>query len=161
MQAQGHLESRGLEAAPDPVGSWHQLDGQVGLVQLVRKANAIKTDLFGEAVAAVQPEPEQTRRVREAGGAFPDPAVLKARGCELEVELWKGRIISTRPSSEGVVNQGQACVKGRFTVKDIVNNPRRILYPLIRKKKELEEVSWEEALDFIGKRLKKNTGFSC
>ena len=79
-------------------------------------------------------------------------------GCELEVELRKGRIISTRPFSDGVVNKGQACVKGRFTVKDIVNSPKRILHPLIRREKELEEVSWEEALDFLGKRLKKYRG---
>jgi len=79
-------------------------------------------------------------------------------GCELDVSLNAGRILSTRPSKEGVVNQGQACVKGRFVIKDTVYGSKRILKPLIRRKKELEEVSWEEALDFVAKRIKAYKG---
>ncbi|MDH5383365.1 MAG: molybdopterin-dependent oxidoreductase [Candidatus Aminicenantes bacterium] len=79
-------------------------------------------------------------------------------GCELDVMLNRGRIVSTRPSQEGVVNQGQACVKGRFVIKDTVYSSQRILKPLIRRNKELEEVSWEEALDFVAKRIKAYKG---
>jgi formate dehydrogenase alpha subunit len=83
---------------------------------------------------------------------------LCSMGCELDVMLNKGRILSTRPSKEGVVNQGQACVKGRFVAQDVVYSSQRILKPMIRRKKELEEVSWEEALNFVAQRLKSYKG---
>ncbi len=83
---------------------------------------------------------------------------LCSMGCELDVMLNKGRILSARPSQEGAVNQGQACVKGRFLIPDVVYSSRRILKPMIRRRKELEEVSWEEALDFVAHRLKAFKG---
>lgn len=79
-------------------------------------------------------------------------------GCELEIELREGRILSSKPSNDGAVNRGQACVKGRFLIKDLVYSPRRILRPLIRANKELEEVGWEEALNFVAQRLEKFEG---
>lgn len=83
---------------------------------------------------------------------------LCSMGCELEIKLKDGRILSSQPSEAGVVNQGQACVKGRFLIKDLVYSPKRIHKPLIRVNKELEEVGWEEALGFVAQRLKKFKG---
>jgi predicted molibdopterin-dependent oxidoreductase YjgC len=74
-------------------------------------------------------------------------------GCEMEVMLNGDRILNVKPSEQGVVNKGQACVKGRFLIKDVVYSPQRVLYPMIRRKKELEEVSWEEALDFVAQKI--------
>ncbi|MBE0461211.1 MAG: molybdopterin-dependent oxidoreductase [Candidatus Aminicenantes bacterium] len=79
-------------------------------------------------------------------------------GCELEVEIRNGRILSCYPRKDGPVNEGQACVRGRFALKEIVCHPKRIHYPLIRKKKKLEEVSWDEAIDFIAEKLKTYKG---
>lgn len=79
-------------------------------------------------------------------------------GCALDTELRSGRIISTRPSVDSPVNRGQACVKGRFTVKDMVHSSKRILKPMIRRKKELEEVDWDEAMDFAAQKLKVYRG---
>ncbi len=83
---------------------------------------------------------------------------LCSMGCELEVQVREGRILSTKPSDQGVVNQGQACVKGRFLIRDIVHSPRRVLKPMIRVQKKLEEVSWDQALDFVAQKLKKYKG---
>jgi len=83
---------------------------------------------------------------------------LCSMGCKLEVESKDGRILSSRPAPEGGVNRGQVCVKGRFMIKNLVHSPRRILKPMIRKDKELEEVTWDEALDFVACRLKKYKG---
>jgi predicted molibdopterin-dependent oxidoreductase YjgC len=83
---------------------------------------------------------------------------LCSLGCELDMELKGGRILCSVPSAKGAANQGQACVKGRFTIKDLVYSPQRIVKPLIRKKGELEEVDWEEALDFVARKLKKYKG---
>jgi predicted molibdopterin-dependent oxidoreductase YjgC len=80
---------------------------------------------------------------------------LCSLGCELKVELRAGKILCSLPSEDGGVNQGQACIKGRFAIRDLVSSSRRIKQPLIRRNGELEAVSWGEALDFIAPRLKK------
>lgn len=77
-------------------------------------------------------------------------------GCTLEVGLRKGRIISSYPKNGNRVNDGQACVKGRFVLRDIVHNPRRVLRPMLRRRGELVEASWDEALDIAAQRLKAN-----
>ncbi|UCC40072.1 MAG: molybdopterin-dependent oxidoreductase [Candidatus Aminicenantes bacterium] len=79
-------------------------------------------------------------------------------GCKLEIELKDGKILRSLFSKDGATNQGQGCVKGRFTIRDVIYSRKRILKPLIRVNKELEEVGWEEALDFVAKRLKKYKG---
>ena len=79
-------------------------------------------------------------------------------GCALDVEVRDGRIISSRPSPDSPVNKGQGCVKGRFIVKDAVHSSKRIARPMIRKGKELEEVGWNEALDFVARKLKPFKG---
>ncbi|MGD2245097.1 MAG: molybdopterin-dependent oxidoreductase [Candidatus Aminicenantes bacterium] len=75
-------------------------------------------------------------------------------GCTLDVELRNGKMISARPAEKSPVNRGQACVKGRFVLKDVVHSPQRITKPKIRKDKHLEEVGWDEALDFVARKLK-------
>ena len=78
---------------------------------------------------------------------------LCSLGCALEADLKKGRVVSTRPQADAPVNRGQACVKGRFIVRDIVHAPERILGPLIRREGELVEASWDEALEFAARGL--------
>jgi predicted molibdopterin-dependent oxidoreductase YjgC len=79
-------------------------------------------------------------------------------GCEMETGLHEGRILYVKPSEKGAVNKGQACVKGRFLTRDVVYSAQRILRPMIRRKKELEEVTWEEALDFVAQKIAKFKG---
>ncbi len=74
-------------------------------------------------------------------------------GCALEVDLRKGRIINSVPKEGESINNGQACVKGRFLLRDVVYSPRRIIRPMIRRRGELQEVGWEEALDEVARRL--------
>lgn len=100
---------------------------------------------------AVKPErlPDETRNTI---------CPLCSVGCELEVGLLRGRILYTRPDEKGKVNKGQACVRGRFGLRDLVHSESRIFKPLLRVRKKLEEVSWEEALEFAAENLKKYTG---
>ena len=79
-------------------------------------------------------------------------------GCTLNMNLNQGRILSSQPLMEGVVNRGQACLRGRFTVRDAVYSSRRIRKPMVRKGRELVETSWEEALDTAAQGLKKYKG---
>lgn len=81
-------------------------------------------------------------------------------GCALDVDLKNGKILSTRPANGTSLNRGQACVKGRFVLNDVVYASGRIRTPKIRKGKELEleEVGWDEALDFAARKLKTYKG---
>jgi predicted molibdopterin-dependent oxidoreductase YjgC len=79
-------------------------------------------------------------------------------GCTLEVGLRKGRILSSIPKNGQPVNSGQACVKGRFVLRDVVHTPRRVHRPMLRRNGELESVSWDEALDAAAQKLAANSG---
>lgn len=79
-------------------------------------------------------------------------------GCTLSMNLCQERILSSKPVMEGAVNRGQACLRGRFTVRDVVYSSRRITKPIVRKKRELVETTWEEALDIAAQGLKKYKG---
>jgi predicted molibdopterin-dependent oxidoreductase YjgC len=68
-------------------------------------------------------------------------------GCTLELGLRQGKILSSVPKEGENLNDGQACVKGRFTVREVVHSARRLLRPMVRRDGELVETSWDEALE--------------
>lgn len=73
-------------------------------------------------------------------------------GCGLLVEVQNNEIVRIRGDKEAPVNKGQTCVKGAFAYK-YVHAKERLTSPLLRKGKEFVEVTWEEALNFIAKKL--------
>ncbi len=79
-------------------------------------------------------------------------------GCNLEVSVKSGKILSIQAPYNAEVNQGHTCLKGRYAFR-FYNHPERLQYPMIRKNGELERVSWDEAYDFIANNLTeiKNT----
>ncbi len=74
-------------------------------------------------------------------------------GCQLELELKDNRIVESVPARDNNVNQGQACVKGRFGITDFVHHPERLAAPLIKKNGKFEAASWDEALDMVASKL--------
>jgi len=74
-------------------------------------------------------------------------------GCQLELLVKKDRIIGVSPKGDGTVNQGQACVKGKFGIVEYVHHPERLTFPLIRKNGNFVEATWDEALDLIAERM--------
>lgn len=84
-------------------------------------------------------------------------------GCGINLNIKENKIISVTPASEGKANNGQACVRGRFCVAQIVHSNNRIKVPMIRKGEKLVEVSWDEALNTIASNLSKYKGeqFAC
>jgi formate dehydrogenase len=83
--------------------------------------------------------------------------------CGLVATVEDGRITKLRPNAEHPISQGFACPKG-IAMKDVVNDSDRVLYPLRRKPgaargeggiEQFERVSWDEALDDIGRRLEQ------
>jgi formate dehydrogenase major subunit len=73
-------------------------------------------------------------------------------GCSFD--MWtKGRkILRVEPSMDAPANQISTCVKGKFGW-DYVNSPDRLVQPLIRQGDGFQPATWDEALDFIARRL--------
>lgn len=75
-----------------------------------------------------------------------DPQAAEGRGAVVKV---------TSPPPGTLPSDGNLCVKGRFAY-DFVDHPDRLKVPMIRREDgELHEASWEEALDFAAKGLRK------
>ena len=73
-------------------------------------------------------------------------------GCGLYLETAGNQIVGAYPSVSHPTNQGKICVRG-WHVHEVASSPDRITKPLIRKQRDFEEVSWEEALGFVAERL--------
>jgi predicted molibdopterin-dependent oxidoreductase YjgC len=68
-------------------------------------------------------------------------------GCSMLFDVASnGAVLSVRPDPKGTLNRGQACVQGRFLLKEYLQAKDRLKRPMIRKGGSLEEVSWDEAL---------------
>lgn len=73
-------------------------------------------------------------------------------GCQLEVSVIDGEIKGIQAPETAEVNEGHTCLKGRFAF-EFYNHAERLREPLIKKNGKFEEVSWDEAYDFITTRL--------
>jgi anaerobic selenocysteine-containing dehydrogenase len=74
--------------------------------------------------------------------------------CGLRVTVEDGAVSKIRPDPEHPLSAGFACPKG-IAMADVQNDPDRVLHPLRRRDGRLERVSWDEALDEVGERLRR------
>ncbi len=90
---------------------------------------------------------------------MPDDRVTFCRICEahcgLVATVEDGRVTQLRPDREHPLSRGYACPKG-IAMTEVQNDPDRVVHPLRRRAGGggFERVSWEEALDDIGRRLR-------
>jgi len=75
-------------------------------------------------------------------------------GCNFYLEVLDGQIIDTIPCKTSPVNEGKLCIKG-WNIHQFIQSEKRLTKPLVRKKGELVEVSWDEALDYTVSKLKE------
>ena len=81
-------------------------------------------------------------------------------GCQLNLEVNRfGKVIRSIPEINSPANRGQACFKGKFGL-DFVNHRERLKEPLVRRDGELQEATWDDALDYIAERLQAYKGSS-
>ena len=73
-------------------------------------------------------------------------------GCQLEVSVIDGDIKGIQAPETAEVNEGHTCLKGRFAF-EFYNHPERLREPMIKKNGKFEEVSWDEAYDFITSKM--------
>lgn len=72
-------------------------------------------------------------------------------GCQLELVVKDDKVVRVDAPKDSI-NNGITCVKGKFGYK-FIDSGDRLTMPLIRKKGELVESSWEEAYDLIVSKM--------
>jgi formate dehydrogenase alpha subunit len=77
-------------------------------------------------------------------------------GCGIYLIIKDGKIIGQEPWKEHPVNEGTNCPKGK-NAYDFLYSEDRLKMPLVRKNGDLQETSWDEALDLIASKLKEAT----
>jgi formate dehydrogenase major subunit len=75
-------------------------------------------------------------------------------GCEMNVGLRNDRIVSIRPAPDAPVSKGHLCVKGRYAF-EYVYATDRITSPALRMNGEWKTVSWETAIEFSARELRR------
>ncbi len=73
-------------------------------------------------------------------------------GCQLDVSVIDNEIKGIQAPQDAEVNEGHTCLKGRFAFQ-FYNHPERLKEPMIKKNGKFEEVSWDEAYNFIAEKL--------
>jgi predicted molibdopterin-dependent oxidoreductase YjgC len=72
-------------------------------------------------------------------------------GCQIELWVKNNQVVKVK-GVDVFPNHGATCVKGRFGL-DFLHRADRLKKPLIKKNDRLEEVEWEEALEYIAQKL--------
>ena len=90
----------------------------------------------------------------------PDGYILSACpycaiGCTMEFYVKNGRFSKSLPSHDPEVNDGQACLKGRFCVGEVSHHFDRARKPVILTNGRKKEVLWEEAIEKTAEELSK------
>ena len=75
-------------------------------------------------------------------------------GCQVELHHKDGRLSKVRPHLDAEINDGQLCVRGRFSMPEMTHHHQRAKKPMLRRGKYFREVTWEETLDEVAGRLK-------
>src|SRR5829696_2088118 len=72
--------------------------------------------------------------------------------CGLEIETEGREVVSVRGDAQDVLSRGFICPKA-YGIKQLHEDPDRLTRPLLRRDGELVEVSWDDALEEIYRRL--------
>lgn len=70
--------------------------------------------------------------------------------CGMLAEVREGRLVGVKGDADNPDSQGFLCIRGQAS-REIIDNPARLLYPLIRDRREDEfrRASWDEVFDRI------------
>ncbi|MFW5877017.1 MAG: molybdopterin-dependent oxidoreductase [Myxococcota bacterium] len=83
------------------------------------------------------------------------PCRFCGTGCHVQVGVKNDRIVSIAGDRMAAVNQGLLCVKG-YHVGLALYGRDRLTQPLLKRNGKQEPISWDQALDIIAGRVKKN-----
>ena len=75
-------------------------------------------------------------------------------GCQVELHHKDGRLSKVHPHLDPEINDGQLCVRGRFSMPEATHHHERARKPMLKRGKYFREVTWEESLDEVAGRLR-------
>ena len=77
-------------------------------------------------------------------------------GCQFDAGIKGGKLVTMVPAADSPVNQGHACVKGRFA-SAYIHHADRLKFPMIRESitDDFRQASWDEVYSFIAQRWKE------
>jgi anaerobic selenocysteine-containing dehydrogenase len=76
--------------------------------------------------------------------------------CGMLATVEDGRLVGVRGDPDNPDSRGFLCVRGQAS-REIVDNPRRLLHPLVRSGREKDawrRATWDDALDLIAERMR-------
>jgi predicted molibdopterin-dependent oxidoreductase YjgC len=73
-------------------------------------------------------------------------------GCGLYLQVLDGDVVGVLPMKDHPVSQGRLCIKG-WNAAAFVSHGERLKSPLVRRQDQLQEASWDEALDLVAEQL--------
>ncbi len=74
-------------------------------------------------------------------------------GCGVLFQVMDGRLIDTLPMKTHPVNEGKLCIKG-WNLHEHVISDKRLKSPMVKKEGELQETTWDEAIQTSADKLK-------
>jgi anaerobic selenocysteine-containing dehydrogenase len=74
--------------------------------------------------------------------------------CGLKAAIEDGRVVALEPDPDHVVSKGYSCIKG-LRYHEIHHSADRLRVPLKRVGDRFEEISWEQALEEIGAKVRQ------
>lgn len=83
------------------------------------------------------------------------PCRFCGTGCHVMVGVKNNRVVSVTGDRQAEVNKGLLCVKG-YHVGMALYGEDRLQKPMLRRDGKLVEISWEEAIDVIARRIATN-----
>jgi len=75
-------------------------------------------------------------------------------GCNFYLQVLDGKLIGILPCKSHPVSQGKLCIKG-LNAGDFVTSKDRLTKPLIKRNGKFTDISWDEALFLVAKKLKE------
>jgi predicted molibdopterin-dependent oxidoreductase YjgC len=79
-------------------------------------------------------------------------------GCAVNMQTRKERVLRAVGNDEGVTNDGEICLRGRFGLVEVVHSGARLKAPLAKRGLRQVPVTWDIALDEAAKGLGQYSG---
>ena len=74
-------------------------------------------------------------------------------GCGVLFQVFDGKLVGTMPMKTHLVNEGKLCIKGWYLHEHVVSD-KRLKSPMLKKDGNLQETTWDEAIQTTADKLK-------
>jgi predicted molibdopterin-dependent oxidoreductase YjgC len=74
-------------------------------------------------------------------------------GCGVLFQVFDGKLVGTLPMKTHLVNEGKLCIKG-WNLHEHVVSDKRLMSPMLKQNGQLQEASWDEAIQTTADKLK-------